>query len=81
MICKQVTEPGLLTLPLLASQRTAMPTAQGVFTLSLRQIHRGCKNASQPAVGVAHAQNRKFQRETLGVAAGVAPIWKEMNYV
>ncbi len=35
---KQVTEPGLLTLPRLGSQRTAMPTAQGLFTLSPCQI-------------------------------------------
>ncbi len=35
---KQVKEPGLLTLPRLSSQRTAMPTAQGLFTLSPCQI-------------------------------------------
>ena len=54
-ICKQVKEPGLLMLPRLVSQRTAMPTAQGFFTLSPCQIHRGCKTASKPAVGIALA--------------------------
>ncbi len=78
---KQVKEPGLLTLPRLSEPRTAMPTTQGFFTLSHHQIHRGCKTAIRPAVGVMTAQNCRIARIKYGVTAGVAPIRKEMNHV
>jgi hypothetical protein len=55
---------GVADAPRPVSQRTAMPTAQGLLALPPRKSHRGCKTARNPVVGVVTSEKRRNHKET-----------------